>query len=95
MCADREPSLCERRAELRDAVHDGSADDDLLAANDDLLPERAAGRSQLLEATQDWAKMGGSAYKGSDGLQFETHWYEKVRTGERIEFKTKVTGGSP
>ena len=33
--------------------------------------------------------MSSSSYTGSDGLQFETHWYENVQTGERVEFKTK------
>lgn len=37
----------------------------------------------------DWAKMGSSSYRGADGFQFETHWYESVLTGARFEFKTK------
>jgi hypothetical protein len=46
-------------------------------------------------AAGDWAKMGGSSYRGADGFQFETHWYQNVRTGERFEFKPKITGGGP
>jgi RHS repeat-associated protein len=37
----------------------------------------------------DWAKMTSSPYQGLDGLQFETHWYENVATGERYDFKSK------
>ena len=37
----------------------------------------------------DWAKMGSSSFRGADGFQFETHWYENVLTGVRTEFKTK------
>ena len=37
----------------------------------------------------DWAKMGSSSFRGADGFQFETHWYENVPTGVRTEFKTK------
>jgi len=40
-------------------------------------------------AAGDWAKMGSSSYRGADGFQFETHWYENVLTGARFEFKTK------
>jgi len=46
-------------------------------------------------AASDWAKMGSSSYRGADGLQFETHWYENISTGQRLEFKTKITGGAP
>jgi hypothetical protein len=37
----------------------------------------------------DWVKMTSSPYQGVDGLQFETHWYENVATGERYDFKSK------
>ncbi len=41
----------------------------------------------------DWVKVSSSSYRGADGYQFETHWYENIRNGQRVEFKTKVTGG--
>jgi hypothetical protein len=41
----------------------------------------------------DWAKMVSSSYRGADGYQFETHWYENTRTGLRVEPKTKLTAG--
>lgn len=41
-------------------------------------------------AADDWAKMGSSSYRGSDGFAMETHWYEHVLTGQRFEFKTKM-----
>ncbi|MBN1814007.1 MAG: hypothetical protein JXA14_19375 [Anaerolineae bacterium] len=41
----------------------------------------------------DWAKMASSSYRGADGYQFETHWYENTKTGLRVEWKTKLTGG--
>ena len=58
---------------------------------------RAASRlaDQYGGSASDWAKMGGSSYRGADGLQFETHWYENIPTGQRVEFKTKITGGAP
>ncbi|MDX6240569.1 MAG: hypothetical protein QOG10_5389, partial [Kribbellaceae bacterium] len=37
-----------------------------------------------------WAKMGSSSYRGSDGFQFETHWYQNMVTRGRYEFETKV-----
>ncbi|HEX4000852.1 MAG TPA: RHS repeat-associated core domain-containing protein [Pirellulales bacterium] len=43
----------------------------------------------------DYAKMGSSSYTASDGVQFETHWYQNVQTGEQFEFKTKITAGAP
>jgi hypothetical protein len=43
----------------------------------------------------DYAKMGSTSYTASDGVQFETHWYQNVQTGERFEFKTKITAGAP
>lgn len=38
----------------------------------------------------DWAKMGSTSYRGSDGFQFETHWYQNLVNGGRVEFKTKI-----
>lgn len=38
----------------------------------------------------DWAKMSSSSYRGSDGFQFETHWYQNLVNGDRVEFKTKI-----
>jgi hypothetical protein len=38
----------------------------------------------------DWAKMSSSQRTSSDGHTFETHWYENARTGQRVEFKTKI-----
>ena len=53
---------------------------------------RAADRlaQQYGGAAEDWAKMGSSSYRGSDGFQSETHWYENRLTGQRVEFKTKL-----
>jgi hypothetical protein len=39
--------------------------------------------------------MDSSSYRGADGLQFETHWYENIRIGQRVELKTKIIGGAP
>jgi RHS repeat-associated protein len=40
---------------------------------------------------EDWTKMGSSTYNDGGGLWdlFETHWYQNVRTGLRVEPKTK------
>ena len=34
----------------------------------------------------DWAKM--STGRTVNGVRVEVHWYENVRTGQRVEFKT-------
>jgi RHS repeat-associated protein len=39
----------------------------------------------------DWSKMSSSSCKAPDGTQIETHWYENIRTGERVEPKTVIT----
>jgi hypothetical protein len=41
----------------------------------------------------DCVKKGSSSYTARDGARFETHWVENIRTGQRVEFKTKFTGG--
>ncbi|MEO8218575.1 MAG: RHS repeat-associated core domain-containing protein, partial [Acidobacteriota bacterium] len=41
-------------------------------------------------AASDWMKMRSSSYKAGDSIRIETHWYENAKTGERVEFKTKI-----
>jgi hypothetical protein len=41
----------------------------------------------------DWVKKSSSSHTARDGATFETHWVENVRTGQRVEFKTKFPGG--
>jgi hypothetical protein len=38
----------------------------------------------------DWAKKSSSVYRAADGTAFETHWVENLRTGARVDFKTKI-----
>jgi len=38
----------------------------------------------------DWVKKGSSSYKASDGTKFETHWEENLKTGQRVNQKTKL-----
>jgi hypothetical protein len=38
----------------------------------------------------DWAKMTSGTFKARNGSKVETHWYENVRTGVRVEFKSKL-----
>jgi RHS repeat-associated protein len=38
----------------------------------------------------DWIKKTSSSHTAPDGTKFETHWVENVKTGERLEFKTKL-----
>jgi hypothetical protein len=38
----------------------------------------------------DWAKVRSSSYRAADGTKFRTHWYQNVKTGQRIEYKTKL-----
>ncbi|MDT8442639.1 MAG: hypothetical protein RQ723_13450, partial [Desulfuromonadales bacterium] len=38
----------------------------------------------------DWAKMTTRARVADDGTSIAVHWYENVRTGMRVEYKTKI-----
>jgi hypothetical protein len=40
----------------------------------------------------DWVKKASSPYTARDGTRLETHWLENVRTGERVEIKSKIFG---
>ena len=55
-----------------------------LRAADDLAAEYGG-------APTDWAKMTSSSYKAADGVQIQTRWYENLSTGERVEYKVKIT----
>ena len=37
-----------------------------------------------------WAKKTSSSFTAPDGARFETHWYENAKTGQRVEYKTKI-----
>lgn len=39
----------------------------------------------------DWVKKTSTSHTAPDGIKFETHWVENVRTGQRVEFKTKAS----
>jgi len=41
----------------------------------------------------DWTKKTSSSHTARDGTTFETHWVENIRTGQRVEFKTKFPVG--
>ena len=38
----------------------------------------------------DWVKKSSSKYVARNGTAFETHWVENLRTGQRVEQKTKL-----
>jgi len=38
----------------------------------------------------DWVKMSSSSYAAPDATKFATHWVENIKTGQRVEFKTKL-----
>lgn len=38
----------------------------------------------------DWTKMTTRAHVADDGTKLSVHWYENIRTGQRVEFKTKI-----
>lgn len=40
----------------------------------------------------DWVKKTSSPFS-KNGKMFETHWYENLSTGQRVEFKTKLIQG--
>lgn len=39
---------------------------------------------------QDWVKKSSTSYKPKDKTHVETHWYENIMTGEKVEPKTKI-----
>jgi hypothetical protein len=43
-------------------------------------------------SASDWVKKTSTSYTARDGVQFETHWIENIKTGRRVEFKTKLIG---
>ena len=45
-------------------------------------------------SASDWVKKSSSSHTARDGTTFETHWVENIRTGQRVEFKTKFPGGN-
>lgn len=38
----------------------------------------------------DWAKKTSSSYLDREGIRHQTHWYENIKTGQRVEPKTKI-----
>ncbi len=42
----------------------------------------------------DWVKKTSTPHTARDGVKFETHWVENIRTGQRVEFKTKFIGSN-
>lgn len=41
-------------------------------------------------AVDDWAKLSTAGnYTAKDGTRFEIHWYENIKTGLQVEYKTK------
>ena len=41
----------------------------------------------------DWVKKSSSNHSTPNGTLFETHWVENIKTGQRVEFKTKFPNG--
>ena len=41
---------------------------------------------------EDWVKMKSSHFVAKDGASFEAHWVENIKTGKRVNFKTKFNG---
>ncbi len=60
----------------------GAGSKDVLRKAEDLALEYGG-------APGDWAKMTSTSYRGPDGYRFETHWYQNVRTGLQVEWKSK------
>ena len=67
----------------------------VLAGPGGRVPFRSADRvaSEYGGSATDWVKRTSSSYLGRDGVVFETHLVENVKTGQRVEFKTKLPGG--
>lgn len=64
---------------------------EIIAGTGGRVPFRDAGKiaRQYGGKAADWVKKRSSSYTAKDGTQFETHWVENIKTGERVEFKTK------
>jgi RHS repeat-associated protein len=63
----------------------------IMAGADARAPFRDAARvaEQYGGEAADWVKKTSSTFASRDGTKFETHWVENLRTGQRIEHKTK------
>lgn len=55
-------------------------------------PYRDAGRvaNQHGGSSGQWVKMRSQSHVAPDGTRFETHWVENIKTGQQVEFKTKL-----
>jgi hypothetical protein len=53
---------------------------------------RDAGRvaQQYGGSPSDWVKKTSSTFIAKDGTKIETHWVENIKTGQRVEYKTKT-----
>lgn len=60
------------------------------AGTNSILRDSGRLSAQYGGAGADWAKMTSASYSSKDGLIIETHWYENLVTGKRVEFKTKI-----
>ncbi len=69
---------------------------EIMAGSGGHVPFRDAGRivKEYGGTPADWVKKTSSSYTARDGVQFETHWVENIKTGQRVEFKTKFRGGN-
>lgn len=38
----------------------------------------------------DWVKASSTSFRAEDGTVFETHWYDSIKTQERVEIKVKL-----
>jgi len=54
---------------------------------------RDAGRvaQQYGGSPGDWVKKTSSTFIATDGTKVETHWVENIKTGQRVEYKTKTS----
>lgn len=60
------------------------------AGTDKALRDAQRLAAQYGGEASDWAKVRSSAYEAADGTQFRTHWYKNMKTGQVVEFKTKL-----
>jgi hypothetical protein len=58
--------------------------------NDSALNSSSRLSDQYGGNPEDWVKKSSTAYEAADGIHVETHWYENVKTGERVEPKVKI-----
>ena len=60
-----------------------------IIVNSDKLKKASKLAKQYGGKAENWVKKASDKFISKDGVKFEIHWYENLKTGQRVEFKTK------